>query len=72
MGLATIDPRSRKEQRFTKPPSLVLIRLGLTQIQPIKNVKINKEMKEMKEMYVWLSRCCVRQRPDNNTFLCKF
>ena len=69
MGLGTIDPRSRKEQRLTKPPSLVLIRLGLTQIQPIKNVKINKEMKEM---YVWPSGCCVRQRPDSDTFLCKF
>ena len=30
--------------RFTKSPSLVLIRLVLTQIQRIKNVKTNKEM----------------------------
>ena len=30
--------------RFTKSPSLVLIRLGLTEIQRFKNFKINKEM----------------------------
>ena len=33
--------------RFTRFPSLVLIRLVLTEIQRFKNVKINKEM------YVW-------------------
>jgi len=30
--------------RFTKSPSLVLIRLVLTEIQLFKNIKINKEM----------------------------
>ena len=40
MGLATIDPHSQKEhtERF---PSLVLIRLILTEIQRFKKVKIN-------------------------------
>ena len=45
MGLVTIDPQVRKStQRFTKPPSLVLIRLVFTEIQRFKNFKINKEM----------------------------
>ena len=45
MGLAAIDLHSRKSTpRFTKCPSLVLIRLVLTEIQPFQNVKINKEM----------------------------
>jgi len=30
--------------RFTKSPSLVLIRLVLTEIRPFGNVKVNKEM----------------------------
>ena len=42
MGLTTIDPHSQKEH--TKSPSLVLIRLVLTEVQRFKNVKINKEM----------------------------
>ena len=45
MGLATIDPIVRKSTpRFTRFPSLVLIKLVLTEIQRFKNVKINKEM----------------------------
>ena len=41
MGLATIDPHSPREHtpRFPKSPSLVLIRLVLTEIQAFKNVK---------------------------------
>ena len=41
MGLATIDPHSQKEHTeiFTKSPSLVLIRLVLTEIQAFKNIK---------------------------------
>ena len=34
----------KSTQRFTKSPSLVLIRLVLTEIQRFKNIKINKEM----------------------------
>ena len=41
MGL-TIDPHSQKEH--TRFPSLVLIRLVLTEIQRFNKVKINKEM----------------------------
>ena len=45
MGLATIDPHSQKEYtKIHKIPSLVIIRLVLTEIQRFKNVKINKEM----------------------------
>ena len=45
MGLATIDQHSLKVQTsFTKSPSLVLIRLVLTEIQPFENVQIYKEM----------------------------
>ena len=45
MGLATIDPHSQKEHtEINKSPSLVFIRLVLTEIQRSKNVKINKEM----------------------------
>ena len=47
MGLATIDPHTvvrESTPRFTRFPSLVLIRLVLTEIQRFKNVKINKEM----------------------------
>ena len=47
MGLATTDPRNivrKSTQRFTRFPSLVLIRLVFTEIQLFKNVKINKEM----------------------------
>ena len=36
MGLATIDPNSQKDP---KSPSLVLIRLVLTEIQAFKNEK---------------------------------
>jgi len=34
----------KSSPRFTNFPSLVLIKLVLTEIQPLKNVKINKEM----------------------------
>ena len=47
MGLATItcNPHSQKEHtKIHNSPSLVLIRLVLTDIRPFKNVKINKEM----------------------------
>ena len=45
MALATIDPHGQKEHtEIHKIPSLVLIRLVLTEIQRFKNVKINKEM----------------------------
>ena len=45
MGLATIDPHSRKEHaEIPKSPSMVLIRLVLTEIQAFKNEKIYKEM----------------------------
>ena len=48
MGLATNDPHTpvvrKSTPRFTRFPSLVLIRLVLTEIQRFKNVKINKEM----------------------------
>ena len=45
MGLATIDPHIQKEHaKIHKIPGLVLIRLGLTEIQQFKNIKINKEM----------------------------
>ena len=58
MGLATIDPRSQKEH--TKSPSLVLIRLVLTEMQRFKKVKITKKC------------MAIRQLPDGLTFLCKF
>ena len=45
MGLATIDPHSQKEHtEIHKTPTLVLIRLVLTDTQRFKNVKINKEI----------------------------
>ena len=45
MGLATIDPQSQKEHsKIHRFPSLVLIRLVLTEIQQIRSIKINKEM----------------------------
>ena len=44
MVLASIDPVRKSTPRFTKSSSFVLIRLVLTEIQPFKNVKINKEM----------------------------
>ena len=44
MGLATIDPHRKSTPRFTRFPSLVLIRLVLTEIHRFKKVKINKEM----------------------------
>ena len=45
MGLATIDPHSQKEHtEIHKIPSLVSIRLVLTEIQRFKKVKINKEV----------------------------
>ena len=46
MGLATllIHIVRKSTPRFTKFPSLVLIRLVLTETQPFENVKINKEM----------------------------
>ena len=61
MGLATIDHIIRKSTpRFTRFPSLVLIRLVLTEIQRLKNNKLNKEMYG------------IGHRPDGYTFLCKF
>ena len=47
--------------RFTRIPSLVLIRLVLTEIQRFKNVKINKGMYGIRTLF-----------PDGHTFLCKF
>ena len=46
MGLANIDPHSQREHTEinTRFPSLVLIRLVLTEIQRFKKVKINKQM----------------------------
>ena len=66
MGLATIDPVRKSTPRFIRFPSLVLIRLVLTEIQRFKKVKSNKEK------YVWQSGRCVGQRPAGHTFLCKF
>ena len=51
--------------RFTKSPSLVVIRLVLTEIQRFKNVRISKEMYGHPD-------AVFRQRPDDPTFLCKF
>ena len=40
MGLATLDPHSQKEHtKIHRIPSLVLIRIVLTEIQPFKNEK---------------------------------
>ena len=65
MGFATIDPHSQKNTpRLSKSPCLVLIRLGLTEIQRFKNVKINKET------YGHLDT--VSGRADGSSFLCKF
>ena len=45
MGLATIDPHSKKNTpRFAKSPSLVSIDPIVSKIQPFENVKIYKEM----------------------------
>ena len=45
MGLATIDPHSQNDHtEVHKIPSLVLIRLVLTEIQRFKKFKINKEV----------------------------
>ena len=49
--------------RFTKSPSLVLIRLVLTETQRFKNVKINKEVYGHPD-------AVFGQRPDGHTFLC--
>ena len=68
MGLATIDLVDivrKSTPRFTKSPSLVLIRLVLTEIQRFKNVKISKEM------YGHLN-AVFRQLLDDHTFLCRF
>ena len=63
MGLATIDPHSQKTKpRFTKFPSLVLIRLVLAEIQRFKNVKSNKEMYGHPD-------AVFGQCPDGHTFL---
>ena len=44
MGLATIDPHSQKEHtEIHKFPSLVLIRLVLTEIQRFKKSKLTKK-----------------------------
>ena len=51
--------------RFTKSPSLVVIRLVLTEIQRFKNVKIRKEMYGNPD-------AVFRQRPGGQTFLFKF
>ena len=66
MGLATIDPHGHKVQtKLYKIPSLVLIRLVLTEIQLFENVKINKEMYGHPD--------AVRhERPVGHTLLCKF
>ena len=73
MGLATIDPHSRKKNTeiyqetmtfslgFTKSPSLVYTDPIVSKIQPFKNVKIYKEM------YGVPDSC-----PVGHTFLCKF
>ena len=57
--------------RFTRFPSLVLVRLVLTEIQRFKNVKIIT-----KKCMSWdrSGRCvdCVGERSDGHTFLCKF
>ena len=45
--------------RFTKSPSLVLIRLVLTEIQRLKTSQFTK-------------KCMAIQRPDGHKFLCKF
>ena len=66
MGLATIDPHSQKEH--TKSPSLVLIRLVLTEIQGFKNEKnLQRNVWECGQM-----RTLVRICPHFHTFLCKF
>ena len=45
MGLAPVEPIvGRSTPRFPKSPSLVLIRLVLTEIPAFKNEKIYKEM----------------------------
>ena len=45
MGLAPIDSHSQKEHtEIHKIPSLVLIRLVLTEMERFKKFKINKEM----------------------------
>ena len=56
MGLATIDPHSQKKHtEIHKIPKfgviLVLIRLVLTEIQPFKEVKINKEMDGIRTLF---------------------
>ena len=53
--------------RFTTYPSLVLIRLVLTEIQRFKNVKINKEMYGRTR-----SDAVFGQLPDGHTFFVNF
>ena len=69
MGLATIDLHSQKVKstpRFTRFPSLVLLRPLLTEIQRFENVKINKEMYGIRTLRRTLSD---GQRPVDHTFL---
>ena len=67
MGLATIDAHSQKSTpRFTKSPSLVLIRLVLTEIQAFKNVK-NLQRNVWKCGQIRTKIC-----PHFHTLLCKF
>ena len=52
MGLELlIDIVRKSTPRFTKSPSLVLIRLPLTEIQQFKNVKIDKEMYGIRTLF---------------------
>ena len=50
--------------RFTRFPSLVLIKLVLAEMQRFKNIKLTKNC--------MASGRCVGQRPDGHIFLCKF
>ena len=50
MGLATIDPHPKSTPRFTKSPSLVLIKSVLTEIERFKNVKLTKKCKAIRTL----------------------
>ena len=68
MGLVTIDPHNHKENtEIHKNPQVwcMLTRPVLTEIQPFKSVKINKEIYGHPD-------AVIAQRPDTHTFLCKF
>ena len=65
MELASIDPHSQNEHTVIhKILKLGVIRLVLTEIQPFKNVKINKEMYDHPD-------AVFGHRPDGHTSLCK-